>query len=301
MRAHAGTPSESRSSTASYDARLPPYVDDVAARARRPPERQPGLDDDGAVDVGGSLHPRMTVRVTHDVTSAGGNGLALADDLGRERVLRLAGGDVRHRTQLDDPRRRRKRRVALDAASARRAASAAPARSAHAARPAEPRPRPAQPGRQPRGAAPRGRRATSAARMRTTSSSPRSWPTHSASTPASSARTADSSTPTVALTAFISSASASTSPSKPSSSRSSPCDDARAERRGRVVERGDAHVRGHDRLHAGGDRGPERLEPVFDVAGDASAARDASPARSRRGPESASRRRRRGATACPRT
>ena len=44
--------------------------------------------------------------------------------------------------------------------------------------------------------------------------------------------------------------------------------DARAERGGRVVESGDAHVRGHDRPHAGGDRGPERLQTVFDVARD---------------------------------
>ncbi len=44
--------------------------------------------------------------------------------------------------------------------------------------------------------------------------------------------------------------------------------DASAEGRRCVVERGNAHMRRHDRLHAGRDRGAERLEPVLDVAGD---------------------------------
>ena len=39
------------------------------------------------------------------------------------------------------------------------------------------------------------------------------------------------------------------------------------QRRGRVVERGDPHVSGHDRLHAGIDRRAERQQPVADVAG----------------------------------
>ena len=43
---------------------------------------------------------------------------------------------------------------------------------------------------------------------------------------------------------------------------------ARAERRRLVVERQDAHVRGHDRTDAGRDCRPERREPLIQVAAD---------------------------------
>ena len=54
----------------------------------------------------------------------------------------------------------------------------------------------------------------------------------------------------------------------------------RAERRGQLVERGNEDVRGHDRLHAGLDRGAERLEAGADVVRRRRAARGASPLRS---------------------
>ena len=55
----------------------------------------------------------MTVRVADDVHVGLRHRLALANDLGRQRVLGLAGGDVRNRTKLDDPRRRAEGRVAV--------------------------------------------------------------------------------------------------------------------------------------------------------------------------------------------
>ena len=62
------------------------------------------------------------------------------------------------------------------------------------------------------------------------------------------------------LTARISSASVITSPSKPSSARSSPVEHVAAHRRRRSSSAGTTDVRGHDRLHAGLDRGPERQQ-----------------------------------------
>ena len=76
---------------------------------------------------------------------------------------------------------------------------------------------------------------------------------------------------------------------------------ARAQGRGRVVERGHEDVRRHDRLHARLDRGAERRQPVARRRRRRPAARGASPARSRRGRGSASRTRRRPAPAGPST
>ena len=53
----------------------------------------------------------MTVGVADDVHVGFRDRLAFTHDLGRQRVLRLAGGDVRDRTKLDDPRRRAEGRV----------------------------------------------------------------------------------------------------------------------------------------------------------------------------------------------
>ena len=109
----------------------------------------------------------MAVRVAHDVDVGGGHRLALANDLrARERVLGLAGGDVRDRPQLDDRAARAAKRVSPTHSSARRAASAALGRSVDAADRRAPRRRRARSARQPRAAAPPGTRATSAARTR---------------------------------------------------------------------------------------------------------------------------------------
>jgi len=54
------------------------------------------------------------VRVAHDVHVGGRDGIALAHD-GAERVLELAGGDVRDRAELDDARAVPDGNVTLDA------------------------------------------------------------------------------------------------------------------------------------------------------------------------------------------
>ncbi len=208
------------------------------------------------------------MRIADDIDVGRRHRLPFAHDLGRERMLRLAGGDVRNRPKLDDARRRERSVVSPYAYERTPGRVGADGAVGHAGDGPSPRGDAGNPTCRLAQPLLGDARDQSAARTRSTSSSPRSWPTQSASTPASSARTADSSTPTVALTAFISSASASTSPSKPSSPRRRPCTIARAERRRRIVEGRHAHVRGHDRLHARSDRCAERLEPVLDVARD---------------------------------
>ena len=221
-------------------------------------------------------------------------------------MLGLAGGDVRPRPQLDDERRRLERDVALAARAraappSRRGVDRGAVRAGRGPRRADPRDAAGRLAQPPSSSSPPATASTSAARIAATASSPRSWPIeqrvdaggerqHGAALDADGVadglhleRVGDHEPVVAELVAKQARTTAGLSVA------------------GSVVERRDQHVRGHDRLHAGRDRGAERLEPVARRRPSRPAARGASRPRSSRGPGSAWRRRRLPGAAGPRT
>ena len=270
MRAHARSRPRVSSVGCGVERRAAAAVrDDIAARTRRVARAAARSRSRRAVDVCSGLHPRMAMRVAHDI-NVGGRNRARPRGRPRRRASARASPAAMfaRRTQLDDARRRPEARVTDSRDRPARRIGAAP-RGRRCRSMAAPTRRPAAT-----------RAAASASRSSGTRGDER-LPDAGSRPPRRDRdrcrahrrplRVRGPPTPrrpTVALTAFISSASASTSPSKPSVSRSSPRTMRAAQRRRRVVECGHADMRGHDRLHAGCDRGTERLEARFDVARD---------------------------------